>query len=246
MTLLSLRKRDPEPEPDGDVEDGELDEAAEDDDGQEPEPEGRPLGLLPALYQGVRGWCAWCSGRISAGGTLGVHITALYAAEHYNTWVTVGLTAGFVLAVSLFTPPEAFDRVAARLDAYDAAREARREAAHEPDDELVEGAPGEPPVDHLPALMWRLIGDASGVHLKTLTEALARAAEKEGEWPPTKAEVEAALMTRGIALRDSVRDARGKVNKGVHRDDLEAWQKARSSTQNTPPLQARSSTVGAL
>lgn len=244
--IVSLWKRDPDPEPDTDVEDVEPDESAEDDDGQEPEPEGRPLGLLPALYQGTRNWCAWCSGRISTGGTLGVHTAALYAAEHYNAWVTFGVTAGFVLAVCLFTPQEPFDRIAGRLDAYDAARWARRASPDESDDEPGTEALDKLPADRLPALMWRLIGDASGVHLKTLTEALARAAEKEGERPPTKAEVEAALMTRGIALRDSVRDARGKVNKGVHRDDLEAWQKARSSTQNTPPLQARSSTVGAL
>ena len=235
MTLINLRKHAPGPEPDGDVEDVEPDETAEDDDGQEPEPEGRPLGLLPALYQGVHGWCAWCSGRISASGTLGVHITALYAAEHYNTWVTVGLTAGFVLAVSLFTPQEPFDRIAGRLDAYDAARWARRASPDESDDEPGTEALDKLPADRLPALMWRLIGEASGVHLKTLTEVLAGAAEKEGERPPTKAEVEAALTARGITLRDSVRDARGRVNKGVHRDDLEAWQKARSSTGNTPP-----------
>lgn len=224
MTFINLRKRGQEPEPD-EAEDVAPDEATEDDDDQAPEPEGHiVLGLLPALYQGIRGWCAWCSAHIGVGPTWALHGVALYAAEHYSLRVTYGVTGAFVVAVVLFTPRESLERAAARLDARDAAREARRAPSKAPADD----APEEPPADPLPALMWRLIGDAPGVHLKTLTEVLAQAAEKEGKQPPSKADVEAAIEARGIPLRPSVRDTREKVNKGVHRTDLEAWETALS------------------
>lgn len=231
MSLVSLRKRVQEPPEDAPLEDVEPDEETEDDDGQDQEPEGNVPGLLPALYQGVHGWCTWCAGRIGVGPTWAVHGVAAYAAEHYNAWVTTGVTSTFVVACSLFIPREALERAVARLDARDAAREARRA----PRDESAAEAPEESPGDPLPPLMWRLIGEASGVHLKTLTEVLAEAAQKGGQRPPSKAEVEAALEDRGIPLRDSVRDARGKVNRGVHRADLEAWGKGLSQAEPADP-----------
>jgi hypothetical protein len=227
VTFINLRKRDL-PEPDEALEDVDPDEATEGDE-QDQESEGHVVpGLLGALYQGVRGWCAWCSARIGVGPTWALHGFAFYAAEHYSVWVTYGVTGPFMLAVFLFTPREPLERVAARLDARDAAREARRARSTAPAEDAVDEAPEEPAADPLPALMWRLIGDAPGVHLKTLTEALAMAAEKVGQRPPLKADVEAALEARGITLRPSVRDTREKVNKGVHRDDLRAWETALS------------------
>lgn len=222
MPFISLRK--PAPEPDAGLEDVEL-EAVE-DDGQDQEPEGHTLGLLPALYQGVRGWCAWCSARTGAGPTWAVHGAALYAAEHYNVWVTCAVTGGFVLVVGLFTPRAAFDHLAARIEARAEARSLL------PDDEPAQ-THNEPPADPLPTLIWTLIGEAPGVHRKTLAEVLAEAAAREGQQPPSEAHVEAALEALGIPLRPSVRDARGKVNRGVHRADLEAWQRALPSTENT-------------
>ncbi|MHB9861951.1 hypothetical protein [Streptomyces sp. YIM S03343] len=243
MTFVSLRKHDPKPEPDDVREDIETEETAEDGAGYDQEPAGHPvLGLLPALAQGVRGWCAWCSARIGVGPTLAVHGVALYAAGRYSLWVSYGVTGAFGLAVLLFTPREALERVSAYLDARDTAREARRAARGTDVEDPADEAPEEPPVDPLVALMWRLIGGAPGVHLKTLAEVLAEAAAGAGGQPPTKAEVgaakagvEAALTARGIPLRPSVRDTRDKVNRGVHRADLEAWEKGLSPTESVPP-----------
>jgi hypothetical protein len=175
---------------------------------------------------------------------------AFYAAGHYSTWVTFGVLVPLGVAIARFAPKESFERYAARLDARDKAREERRQARSAPSAEkAVEGpaeAAEEPPGDHLVTVMWRLIADASGVHVKTLVEVLAQAAEKEGQKPPSRAEVEASLQDRGIPLRDSVRDTRGKVNKGVHRDDLKAWEEALSRTEPAPPTDPRSSDVATL
>jgi hypothetical protein len=235
VTLINLRKRDQEPEPD-EAEDVAPDEALEDDDDQDQEPEGHAVpGLLPALFQGVRRWCTWCSARIGVTATWALHGVALYAAEHYTVWVTCGVAGAFVLAVGLFMPRESLERAAARLDARDAARTARRGRSTGPADDAPDEAPEGPPTDPLPALMWRLIGDASGVHLKTLADVLAKAAEEEGQRPLSKADVEAALEARGIPLRPSVRDTRKGVNRGVHRADLTAWETALSPAAPADP-----------
>jgi hypothetical protein len=236
VTFLSLRKRAAERDADDVLEDVEPEETAEDGAGQDQEPEGHYVpGLLPALYQGVCGWCAWCAGRIGVGLTWTVHGFALYAAGRYDGWVTCGVAGGFTLATLLFTPRETFERLATRLDAVDAARAARLAPPNGPGGEPVEEAADEPPTDPLPPLVWRLIGEGSGVHLKTLTAVLAEAAVKGGQRPPSKADVEAALEARRIPLRDSVRDARKKVNRGVHRNDLEAWAKGLSPAEPADP-----------
>jgi hypothetical protein len=235
MTFINLRKRD-QPDPVEVVEDVDPDEAVEDDEGPDQEPEGHVVpGLMSALYQGVRGWCAWCSARIGVGPTWALHGFAFYAAEHYSVWVTYGVCGPFVAVVFAFTPRESLERVAARLDARDAARAARRGRSTAPAVDVPDEAPVEAPADPLPALMWRLIGDASGVHLKTLTEALAEAAVGAGQRAPSKADVEAALEARNIPLRPSVRDTREKVNRGVHRVDLQAWESALSPVAPADP-----------
>ncbi|MEU2426922.1 hypothetical protein ABZ619_38920 [Streptomyces sp. NPDC007851] len=233
MTYFNLRKRDPDPEPETPEEDVEPEENTEGDEAQEQESEARVvLGLLPAYVQGARNWCAWCSAKIGAGWAYTGHVVAVWAVFHYdNAMVTFGVLGGLGLAFGLFAPREAFDRAVERMAARDLAKfKAQGEAAQAPTAEAVEEAPVEAPADPLVALMWRLISDAPGVHRKTLTEVLAEAAVKAGNRPPSEADVEASLEEREIPLRPSVRDTRGKVNRGVHRDDLKAWEEARSPT----------------
>lgn len=210
------RKAAPEPEPE-DVDEGS---ALEDQDDVQapPSDEAAPAGVFGALAAGVRGWLTWCSLRIGVRGTYGLHVVALWAASYYSVWVTWGVVIGLAAAVVTFVPRESLDRLLARLE-HPRAKTTVKAA---------EQAPAEAPVDPLPGLVWRLIGDAPGVHRKTLAAVLARAAEKEGTEPPTEAQVEAALAARNIPLRPSVRDTRGKVNRGVHREDLEAWARAPS------------------
>ena len=94
-----------------------------------------------------------------------------------------------------------------------------------------------PPEDPFPRMVWDLIGDAPGVHLKRVVEWLH---ETGLDTACTTADVKAGLTRRQIPMRASVRDAAGKVNQGVHRDDLKAWLDARSPTEPAPLPKARS------
>lgn len=90
-----------------------------------------------------------------------------------------------------------------------------------------------PAVDPLPGILADLLGDASGVHLKTVVQYLHRTGLDRS---CTQDDVIAALDRRGIRWRPSVRDARDKVNKGVHGDDLRAWlDHSPSAPTQTPP-----------
>ncbi|MEU5596649.1 hypothetical protein [Streptomyces sp. NPDC020298] len=198
------------------------------DDGQERDA-AEVIGLLGALAQGVRGWFTWCSNRIGSGRTYTLHAVAVWAAGYYSLWVTWAVVISLVLAVGLFIPHEPLDRLSARIEQLGNQRTAPADEAPTLGES---GEPGEEaPIDPLSGLLWRLIGEAPGVHLKTLAEALARAAQAAGEKPPSRADVEAKLEALEIPLRASVRDARGKVNRGVHRDDLTAWERSRSPTE---------------
>lgn len=81
------------------------------------------------------------------------------------------------------------------------------------------------PEDPFPGMVWDLIGDAPGVHIKRVVEWLH---ETGLDTVCTAADVTAGLTRRQIPIRPSVRDATGRVNKGVHRDDLEEWLQAHS------------------
>ncbi|NUR01347.1 MAG: hypothetical protein HOY79_33925 [Streptomyces sp.] len=229
---FNLRKHDPEESaeeaPAGAVE--ETPDGPEEAAGETPT-EKEPVGFLQGVRQGVSGYFAWWVDRIGTWAYL-VHFVALWSMYHYNNpWVIVGVVVVVGAGVSRFVPREAFERAAAHVDALSARREARRAAPAGESPEGTEEAPGDP----LVAVLWHLIGEAPGVHLKTLTAHLAEAAEKGGNPAPSKAEVEAALGARSIPLRDSVRDPRRKVNRGVHRDDLTAWQQGLSQTETAPP-----------
>lgn len=115
--------------------------------------------------------------------------------------------------------------------------------APEPEEEPLEQAgeqPAPPPADPLPGLLWDLIGDAPGVHLKTVVEHLH---ETGLDTDCDRAAVRAALTRRGIAFKGSVREADNRVNEGVHRDDLQAWEEARSPTPPAVLSKTRSDPV---
>ncbi|MEW2567658.1 hypothetical protein [Streptomyces sp. NPDC047070] len=226
--FISLRKSQPEPANEPELlEDDDVQEEAEDQEEKQPDAgqekkTGDVPAFLPALAIGVRDWLTWCSSRIGTGGTYAVHITALWAAGFYSLWVTYSVVLGLTLAVLAFTPRATLDRLADRIERL------RKKTPGKADATSPEEAPVGPPADPLVDLLWKLIADAPGVHLKTLTDTLARASEKAGRPAPDRAAVKASLKARNIPVRPSVRDTRGKVNKGVHREDLQAW-------QNTPP-----------
>lgn len=77
----------------------------------------------------------------------------------------------------------------------------------------------EAPADPLPDILDDLIGEARGVHLRTIVQHLH---ESRLDTSCKRTDVRAALERRGIPVRPSVKVA-GRVNEGVHRDDLTDW-----------------------
>ncbi|MEV6014716.1 hypothetical protein [Streptomyces sp. NPDC051997] len=133
-------------------------------------------------------------------------LVLLYAAPRYRTWIGPAL---LVLAGLAW------------MHAPDKATEPQPEPEGEQPSEAVEEVPADP----LPALLWELIGEARGVHLATIVDHL----HESGLDPACdRAAVRAALDRRRIPVRGSVREADGRVNQGVHRADLEAWEQAHS------------------
>lgn len=109
---------------------------------------------------------------------------------------------------------------------------------HAPSDD--EEAKTDAPRDPFPGMIRDLIGDAPGVHIKTIVAWLH---ETGLDTDCTTADVTAGLTRRQIPIRASVRDANGRVNKGVHRDDLEAWLEAHSPAAPADAPKGRSKPV---
>jgi hypothetical protein len=218
VTYFQLRKRDLEPEPEEAEEEPE--ETTEDDAEGE-----QPAGRGP-LLTGFLGPGQWIAARFGTGAAWGVHGVAVWAIGFYGGWAAAGIVVVWLLAVLAFVPREYLERLAARIE----------KRSPEEDQEAGEGHPGEP----LAAVLWQLIGDAPGTHLKTVAEHLQAAAP---ELPLDRAAVRAKMGALGIPVRASVRDAAGRVNEGVHRDDLEAWAEALSPTGPGTPPEPRSAPV---
>lgn len=219
MTYFNLRKREPEAEPD-EVEEEPEETVEEAEDGGEEEQPGKQHG---PLLTGLLGPGQWLVSRFGASWAWGVHGVGAWAVVFYGGWIAAGVVFAWLLAVLAFVPREHLERLAARIE-------------NQPPDEDQE-AGEETPVEPLAAVLWHLIGDAPGTHLKTLTAHLQAAAPEQ---PIDKAAVRAKLTALGITVKPSVRDHRGKVNDGVHRADLQAWEEALSPTEDGTPSGARS------
>lgn len=232
MSYFSLRKQTTDPEPPA-AEELEDTEAVEKEPADEPAEakSGKETADIPSLpravFIAVRDWLTWCSNLIGTTATYLGHVVAVWACAYYDSpWILYSVTIGLTVAVGAFLPAASVDRTVTRLEqlrnrpakapAQPAAAPSEMTLA-QPAAAPLEMAPGDPLID----LLWRLLGDAPGVHLKTLTETLAATQQGSGE-APSRAAVEAALTARHITLRPSVRDTRDKVNRGVHRDDLTA------------------------
>ncbi|OQQ16120.1 hypothetical protein B0675_02205 [Streptomyces sp. M41(2017)] len=227
MSHFSLRKQTTDPEPAA-TEELEDTEAVEEEPVDEPAAgkSGKKTAEIPSLpravFIAVRDWLTWCSSLIGTTATYVGHVVAVWACAYYDSlWILYGVTIGLTFAVGAFLPAASVDRTVTRLEQL---RNRPAKAPAQPTRTPAQPAAAPPdtaPVDPLIDLLWRLIGDAPGVHLKTLTETLAATQQGSGE-APSRAAVEAALSARHITLRPSVRDTRDKVNRGVHRDDLKA------------------------
>ena len=223
MSYFSLRKRDADPEPE--ETDEETPDTQEEDDGEGEQPAKQYGPLLTGLFGPGR----WIAARFSPGAALGVHVVAVWAVFFYGGLVATGVVLVWLLAVLAFVPREHLERLAARIEG-DAPGE---------DQEAGEEHPGEP----LAAVLWHLIGDAPGAHLKTVAEHLHAAAPEQ---PVDRAAVRAKLAALGITVRASVRDAAGRVNEGVHRDDLAGWERPPPRPRPRPLLSPVETPVATL
>lgn len=219
MTYFNLRKRAAEPEPDEDIE--EQPEDAEDE---------QPAVARGPIITGLTGPGRWLTARFSSSTSAAVHLGSLWACLYYGGWIAAGLVVAWLLAVLAFLPREFKDRISAWFE--------RRTSGGTPAG--AGAAPAEAPADPLAAVMWTLIADAPGVHLKTVAAALQEAAPEGVREVVDRAAVRAKLGALNIPVRASVRDAAGRVNEGVHRADLEAWEKALPDPSSAPAPGGRS------
>ncbi|MFJ8538148.1 hypothetical protein [Streptomyces sp. NPDC093591] len=224
MTYFNLRKT--EPVPDLDV----RDEVVSEDEVVADEASAAPTGLAGALWAGVGGPGRWLLARGRADVAWVLHVGSVWAVGFYGGWVAVGLVTGWVLAVAAFVPRDRLEGWAEWVE--------RRSAGRPP--AAPESEPEELPVDPLVTVMWKLIGDARGVHVKTLAEYLTAATPGESV---DRAAVRAKLGALGIPTRASVRDAEGRVNEGVYGVDLQAWQEALPDPSPGAAPEARSGPV---
>ena len=228
MTFISLRKHNSNPGPGPE---------SDDEPGQEPEDENTaenlPTSWAGAALIGICGPAQWLARRFGTGVAWGTHIFGLWALGYYGGWVAAGITLVWLLAATAFVPREHLERLATAIERLDTPPP---QTAPKTDPEDAE----EPPPDPIVTILWQLIADAPGVHLKTLTEHLQAAA-------PSQAIDRAAVRTKLAALqiptRASVRDAANRVNEGVHRDDLTAWQQPPSPADPAPLPDPRSGPV---
>lgn len=216
MSYFDLRKRAAEPEPEEAAED-ETPAAVEAEEAEEEKPAAKARG---PLLTGLLGPGRWVAARFGMSTAWGVHGAAVWMIFYYRGVVAVGIIVVWLLAVLLFTPREYLDRLAASIERIDNRPHEEAEDEEEP-----------PPTDPLVVLLWHLIGDAPGTHLKTVAERIQEASGK----PVDRAAVRARLAALQIPVKASVRDAAGRVNEGVHRVGLKAWEEALSPAGTGTP-----------
>jgi hypothetical protein len=216
MNYFDLRKRADEPEPD-EVGEDETPAAVEAEETEGEKPAAKANG---PLLTGLLGPGRWLAARFGVSTAWGVYAAAAWMIFYYRGVIGAGIIAVWLLAVLLFTPREYLDRLAASIERLDNRPHKDAEDEEEP-----------PPTDPLVVLLWHLIGDAPGAHLKTVAKRMQEASGQPVDRASVRARVAAIrgrLDALQIPVKASVRDAAGKVNEGVHRADLKAWEEALS------------------
>lgn len=202
MTYFSLRKRAPEPEPEPEPEAGApADQAPAENQETEQEQAAKQHGPVLA---GLLGPSQWITGHLGAGPAWGIHVVGVWAPCYYGGWAAVLVPAGWLLTVLLFVPREHLDRLSARIE--------RGRAKPTP-----VGAPTEGGRDGILALLHSLIGDAHGVHLRTVLDHL----QEHGQWEGREvADLRRHLEALGIPVRPKVKIGKTPT-RGVLKADLD-------------------------
>jgi hypothetical protein len=196
MSYFSLRKHQPEPEP----------EAVEEAPPEETEEEPEEAAARGPILTGLLGPGTWIAARFGTGAVWAVHAIAVWAIGFYGGWTAAGIILGWLAAVLLFTPKEYLDRATAWIE--------RRINPPQDDNEEPAEPTGEQPVEPDPQDVIDLVRDVIGDDRGTLLTALRQPLRA----PDTKA-VREVLAAAGMRVRPGVRTGAGN-GPGVHRDDL--------------------------
>jgi hypothetical protein len=231
MSYFSLRKREPDPEPDEvEVELEDAEEAAEQPNEQAEQQEGEQSDGKPAgpFLTGLFGPGKWLAARLGAGWAWGVHVVAVWAIGFYGGWIAAGVLLVWLFAVLAFVPREYLERLAKRIE--ERGTDEDQEAGERPPDARTPGSR-----DGALLLLHTVLGDAPGVHLRTVLDYL----QEHGQWEGKEvADLRKHLEALGIPVRPKVK-VNGTPTRGVLRADLEAL----PPIEETPPSPAPSPAV---
>ncbi len=218
MTYFNLRKHTAEPEPDH-VEEEPENTVEDDGEGERPGKEYGPF--LTGLFGPGR----WIAARFGMSTAWAVHAVAVWAIGFYSGWVAAGVITVWVFAALLFVPRERLDQLAQRLEQHGLHRHAMPlPKAAEPGGR-----------DGVLLLLYTVLGDAPGVHLRTVLAYLHEHGQWEGK---TVADLRQHLEALHIPVRPKVK-VDGTPTRGVLKADLDAL----PPLTETPPSPAPSPTV---
>ncbi|MCX5601598.1 hypothetical protein OOK29_25950 [Streptomyces phaeochromogenes] len=222
MNYFSMRKHISDPEPEAVEED--LDETVHEPDDEDTEEQ--PTGSTNPVVVGVLGPGAWISARFGTSAAWAVHVVAVWAIGFYGGLVATGIVIVWLLAVGLFVPREHLDRLTAAVE--------RRAPGKQPKAHVATVPPGGER-EVVRQLLLALIGEAHGVHLRTVLTHL----QGHGQWEDrTVADLRVHLEALGIPVQPKVKVA-GTPTRGVLRADLEALspsQETGASPAPSPPV----------
>lgn len=217
MTYFNLRKRDPDPEAQ-DVEEDEARDAEE--DVQDAPAETLPTSWGGALWYGISGPSSWMRAHTNIEAAILLHAFLLWAIWTGGGWIAAGIVTLWLFGVLAFIPREYKDRITAAI-------ERRFTPTRKPPPAPEPGGEREA----VRRLLLDVIGDAHGVHLKTVLTHL----QQHGQWEGRKvADLRVHLEALGIPVDPKLKVA-GVPTRGVLRAALEALPPAEETSPSPSP-----------
>lgn len=219
MTYFNLRKRDPEaaPEPD------ELDENEQSEEADDEAATDAPKRDHSPIITGLLGPGRWLTARFNLDTAIIAHVAAVFSIVYYGGWTAASVITGWLFFAALFIPREALERWAGAIERLAAAIERRLGSAPKPPASTAPKGEREA----VRRLLLDLIGEAHGVHLKTVLAHL----QEHGQWEGRKvADLRVHLEALGIPVDPKLKVA-GVPTRGVLRTALEAL----PPVEGTPP-----------
>lgn len=219
MNYFNLRKREVEPEAEVVEEDVAEAEEESEEAAQETKKRAVPDNWGGALWYGISGPSLWITARTNIEIAILLHLFLLWGLGA-GAWAVVGILAGWLIAVLAFIPREFLERAADAIE---------RLFSPSPKPAATVAPGGER--EAVRRLLLDLIGDAHGVHLKTVLAHL----QQHGQWEGKKVtDLRVHLVALGIPVDPKLRVA-GVPTRGVERTALEALPPiAETSPSRTP------------